>query len=307
MADVLFPYFRGLTWTLKKRAINPAVKSHESAGGKEARYRTGTRPKWGATLSYEFLRSSGMSMRGQYESIDQSPNLDRLINVDSMVDNEVAVMLGFFLSRGGSFRTFLFNDLTDCTVGLYRFADGDGATTSWSTGHIDSPLLFTDQSPFGLLGINSFVPAAGASIDAAGRATFTDAPIRGQPLYVASPYSGPTFSFFGEQFGIGDEITSAFQLTRIIGGTLTGFEESIQNLNGAPVLWDNGILVAPNLYSVSSLGLITFATPPLTGHILSWAGKFYHRLKFVNDEAEFEQFMQNFFSNRSIECRSVLL
>jgi hypothetical protein len=45
--------------------------------------------------------------------------------------------------------------------------------------------------------------------------------------------------------------------------------------------------------------------PPAAGHTLTWSGQFYFRCRFDHDEAEFEQFMSNFWSANRIEFTSV--
>lgn len=104
-------------------------------------------------------------------------------------------------------------------------------------------------------------------------------------------------------FGTGDGSTVAFQLTRYYGAGGFTFTEPTQNLNGAPTaIKDNGSTVSPSAYSVGSTGIVTFNTPPTSGHALTWSGSYYHRLRFVEDAAQFNQFMKNLWENRKMSC-----
>lgn len=132
------------------------------------------------------------------------------------------------------------------------------------------------------------------------------------------------FSVTTQNFGTGDGSTTSFQLTRNLA---TGFPESIQNINGNPSIFVNGVLqngpsnhtfdatpfdsvpfdtaasVAPT-YTISSTGVITFNTAPGPNLPLTWTGSFYYRVRFKNDLQEFEQFVSNFWSAKSVELIS---
>lgn len=82
-----------------------------------------------------------------------------------------------------------------------------------------------------------------------------------------------------QQFGTGDGSTTTFQLTRNFGG----FVEWIQNLNGAPSIFDNGTPVSALNYSVSGTAQITFTVPPLNTHVLTWGGSYYFLCRFEKD------------------------
>ena len=102
-------------------------------------------------------------------------------------------------------------------------------------------------------------------------------------------------------FGTGDGTTTAFQLTRSMGG----FAEPIQNLNSAPSIYINGSLTTA--YTLGSTGIITFTTAPASGAVLTWSGTFYFRCRFLDDVAEFEQFALNLWQLKKIQFQSVKL
>lgn len=107
-----------------------------------------------------------------------------------------------------------------------------------------------------------------------------------------------------QNFGTGDAVTTAFQLTRTYGG----FIEPVQNLNGAPSIFDNGVLkTVVTDYNINSLGVVTFTYTPVAGHALTWTGNFYYRVRFLQDVAEFNQFMKQLWELKKLEFQSIKL
>lgn len=102
-----------------------------------------------------------------------------------------------------------------------------------------------------------------------------------------------------QTFGVGDGATTQFQLVRNYGG----FIEPVLGLKGTPTIKVNGITVVPS--TVSTKGKVTFSSPPAAGAMLTWSGGFYYRVAFVQEETEFENFMQGLWANRSLELITV--
>ena len=93
-------------------------------------------------------------------------------------------------------------------------------------------------------------------------------------------------------FGTGDGSTTAFQLTRAYGGGGFTFVEPVMNLNGAPLIYVNGVLkTAGTDYNIGSTGICTFTSAPASAAALTWSGSFYYRCRFLLDSADFTQFM----------------
>lgn len=93
-------------------------------------------------------------------------------------------------------------------------------------------------------------------------------------------------------FGTGNSSTVSFQLIRTFGAGGFGFAEPVQNLNGAPLIYINGVLkTLTTHYTVDSSGMVTFTTPPASGVSLTWTGAFYYRCRFMQDMADFSLFM----------------
>ncbi len=109
-------------------------------------------------------------------------------------------------------------------------------------------------------------------------------------------------SVTAESFGTGDGATKSFQLVRAYGG----FSEPILNLNGSPSLYVSGTLqTLTTYYSVSPTGVVTFVTAPAPGAVLTWTGSFYYRVRFLQDQADFEQFMYQLWSLKKLSFQSV--
>lgn len=106
------------------------------------------------------------------------------------------------------------------------------------------------------------------------------------------------------QFGTGDSSTVAFQLSRNIGGG----SDIIQNVNGTPVIFNNGVFVPANQYSIGSTGVVTFGSAPADGAILSWSGSFYFRCRFNKDAYEdLQEDLYQIWSLQGLKFISVIL
>lgn len=121
-----------------------------------------------------------------------------------------------------------------------------------------------------------------------------------QDFLYNDPYDNTVTAEF---FGLGDGTTTEFQLIRSIGiGS-----DIVQNLNGAPQLYDNGSLISSAAYSVSSTGIITFTTAPASGHVLTWMGEYFYRVRFLNADLKFSQFAQRIWEAKNVPLRSIIL
>ena len=72
---------------------------------------------------------------------------------------------------------------------------------------------------------------------------------------------------------------------------------------GGPSISVGGIYVDPSTYSISN-GLVTFGSAPASGSI-AWSGSFGFLCRFAQDDIDFEEFMQNLWSAKSVKFRSV--
>ncbi len=109
-------------------------------------------------------------------------------------------------------------------------------------------------------------------------------------------YSDPSDNAIVNQpFATGDGATVSFPLTRAYGG----FIEPVQNLNGTPEIYVGGVLQTPATFSIVN-GQVSFTAPPAAGAVLAWTGSFFYRVRFVNDHADFNQFMFELYELKQI-------
>jgi uncharacterized protein (TIGR02217 family) len=104
-----------------------------------------------------------------------------------------------------------------------------------------------------------------------------------------------------QAFGVGDGVTTKFQLVRDYGG----FVEPVVATSGTPSIYVAGTLKTLTTHYTLVDGLVTFTTPPASGAILTWTGGFYYRVRFLQDSAEFEQFMYQLWTSKKIEFQSI--
>lgn len=121
-------------------------------------------------------------------------------------------------------------------------------------------------------------------------------------------YSDPTDgAAAGQAIGTGDGTTTLFSMVR----TLGGFTEPVGWVltSPAPVIRDNGSVVASGLYTITSPNgannALTFATAPAVGHAITADFSYAFQCRFVDDQNDFENFMQGLWKVDSLKFRSV--
>lgn len=92
----------------------------------------------------------------------------------------------------------------------------------------------------------------------------------------------------GQSLGVGDGVTTAFQLVRSFGG----FIEPVLAPNVVSTVYLSGIAQSPSAYSVSAAtGLLTFTAAPISGAAIAADFSYYFRCRFAEDTVDFEKFM----------------
>jgi uncharacterized protein (TIGR02217 family) len=105
-------------------------------------------------------------------------------------------------------------------------------------------------------------------------------------------------------FAVGDGSNRNFQLARSFGDV---FIEPVQNVNALTNVKANGVVqTLGSGYSVSSTGLVTFATAPSNGQNLTWSGTYYYRCRFTKDDLAFDKFMKDFWALKKLEMMGCL-
>lgn len=109
-------------------------------------------------------------------------------------------------------------------------------------------------------------------------------------------------SVTGQLVGIGTGSEVEFQLARAFGG----YVEPVLDLNGSPSIYVDGVLKTLSTdYSISATGLVTFVVAPAIGLPVTWTGSYYRRVRFAQDSAEFQKFLHQLWSLKTVELRGV--
>lgn len=93
-----------------------------------------------------------------------------------------------------------------------------------------------------------------------------------------------------EPLGVGDGSTTTFQLTKNDGNSDNSYNREIYlPESGTISIFDNATPVVEGAgagkftvpYSGATSGLVTFGTAPVTGHVLTWTGRFYLPVRYA--------------------------
>jgi len=116
-------------------------------------------------------------------------------------------------------------------------------------------------------------------------------------------------------FGVGDGSDTTFQLSKtydpslILLGTPGSFTytREIYLLTSTPIIKKNGVTqTVTTHYTISATGLVTFVTPPTTGHALTWTGEFDIPVRFDVDYLPVVMNVNSIADISSISLREVI-
>lgn len=114
-------------------------------------------------------------------------------------------------------------------------------------------------------------------------------------------YTDPTDNAVVNQgVATGDGATTTFTLPRTLGGFIepVGWVTSIANV------YLNGVNQASG-WSLTTPNSLVFATAPASGVLIAASFSYAFLCRFLDDNADFEQFMQNLWSLQSVKFRTV--
>lgn len=105
-----------------------------------------------------------------------------------------------------------------------------------------------------------------------------------------------------QPFGVGAAGQTQFQLVRTYGGYVEPVLAPQLMVHGGvgPRIMVNGAAQTSG-YTVGEDGLVTFASAPAAGAVLSWSGIYYWRCRFMQDSADFERFLYQLWALKKIE------
>lgn len=120
------------------------------------------------------------------------------------------------------------------------------------------------------------------------------------------------------QFGLGDGVTTEFQLVRTIGAVTEVVHNPEPGLavgrRWFPASSDDALFwpqpsglweiadeyISDEPWTLLPNGIVQFTTPPPAGKRLLWTGRFYYRARFADDTFDSTEFMRRLFSNRKL-------
>lgn len=102
-------------------------------------------------------------------------------------------------------------------------------------------------------------------------------------------------------FGAGDGTTTAFQLTRAMGGTNFSWVDPVFYPVTAAISVAGVLQVLGTDYTISTTGLVLFTVAPGAGQLLTWTGTFNWLCRFDDDSNTFEQFTYNLFELKQLK------
>ncbi len=161
MSNAVFPALRGFTYPVIKKAVFSNI-TQESVSGIKKRIANWTYPRWQYEIPAEFL----LDGQGGVEDLQ--------------------TLVGFFLSRQGSFDSFLFDDPDDDFIAGQELASGDGATRAFQLvrayGGFGEPMYNIKEAPVAVVYLNGAAQASSAysiGYTDSGLLTFSAAPAAG--------------------------------------------------------------------------------------------------------------------------------
>lgn len=274
MSSEVYPELIGLTYTTSaKPMFNTDVAEHTS--GKETRTQYWEDPIWEFKLQYDYLPNKTPSASTDYKRL-----------------------VGFFLSRAGRFDNFLFKAPDDRYVERAQIGIGDGVQTEWT-----------------------MYRAMGSYLEPIGQAdpdnTTVYVEVQAEPHNI--PGSGPytitlDHTDIDTWYALKQGVTT---WTRVSGAPASG-QYQLNEVTG--VLTFNaanaGLPITARYRYVAEQDTdyafllprtLMFLTAPPNNAVVTSTFEFFFVVRFRDDEAEFDQFMDKLWELGQIEFRSELL
>jgi hypothetical protein len=132
--------------------------------------------------------------------------------------------------------------------------------------------------------------------------------IAGLFLACSGQYGRFTFDFpaddsrTGGAIGIGDGVTTVFTVFRTFGPY--GFVEPVGQLNVVNAVYFDGVVQVPGTYGTSGNQLV-FLAAPSNGVVITADYSFFFLCRFIEDQHDYDQFMFNLWTLKSLKIRSV--
>jgi len=110
---------------------------------------------------------------------------------------------------------------------------------------------------------------------------------------------------FAQFIGVGNGSRTQFQLVRAYGDFVEPvLAPQLTGLGAVSIAVNDVVQTLGTHYTLSVGGLVTFSSPPPSGHAITWSGLFYYRVRFLQDSADFERFLHQLWSLKKIELQT---
>jgi hypothetical protein len=268
----IFPELIGLTYGVKK---TPVFKTgiNEASSGEEVRTAYMEWPRWEFELSYDFLP-------------DRGPG-----------EQDLRTLMGFFLSRRGSFEAWLFKDPDDNTATETLSGTYDGSTNLFrlfkSTDGFLEPVGAVDDGfaldVFGRGTQNHTIPAVGPYVVSVAYATKFVSNI--------SVYNNDTATTMTKVSG-----APASGQYSVVGGVYTFNSANAGDSVDIRYNWE----FDEADYDLLAGNQIEFSSVPPVGTEIRASFRFFYKCRFMEDAMEFEKFMDKLWSLNTCDFKSVL-
>ena len=104
--------------------------------------------------------------------------------------------------------------------------------------------------------------------------------------------------------GIGDGVTTTFQLARSLNSNVTCVPIYYAKASPTPLIYLNGVLQVSG-YTISTLGLITFGSAPGVGVVVTATFGYYWPVTCLEMTTEFENFANLLWHNKKLTLRQI--
>lgn len=270
MSTEVYPELIGLSYTTTaKPTYSNDIQTHTS--GKETRVQYWENAKWDFSLQYDYLPNKSPSFQTDFKKL-----------------------VGFFLSRTGSFDTFLFKAPDDNFVELVTVGTGDGNTTEYP--------LFRPMGTF--LEPIGQVDTANATVYVESQAEHYTIPVAPYEITLIHPQVVALL-------GVTDGTNVYTQVNANPGNHQFTYDPLTAKLTfwvgneGANIsVHYKWIGVAGTDFSYLMPRTLVFHTTPSIGDVITASFGFYFIVRFMEDVMELDQFMDKLWELGKIEFRS---
>jgi len=113
-----------------------------------------------------------------------------------------------------------------------------------------------------------------------------------------------SLSITSNQIGTGTNSATAFQLIRSFGD----YEKNVIKVDSSMfTVWlDDVLQSAPTDFTLNNSGVVTFASAPSSGAVITATHDFYFLVRFAVDAVNYEYFLHQLFNQRSVEFIEII-